>query len=70
MRSFHLPVVLNKEQLTIWESEIDTDNTVIFKIDHQLELTVYHTELCSIFCNNLNGKEIWKTMRKKYVVFS
>ena len=40
MRSFHLPAVLNKEQLTIWESGIDTDNTVIFKIDHQLEPTV------------------------------
>ena len=22
--------------------------------------TVYHKKLCSILCNNLNGKRIWK----------
>ena len=32
----------------------------IFKIDNQQAHSVWHRELCSIFCNNLNRKKIWK----------
>ena len=34
--------------------------TAIFKKDNQQGPTVQHRELCSILCNNLNGKRIWK----------
>ena len=30
----------------------------VFKMDDQQGPTVYHRELCSILCNNLNGKRI------------
>ena len=32
------------------------------KIDNQRGPTVEHRELCSIFCNKLNGKRICKTV--------
>ena len=32
----------------------------IFKIVNQQGPAVEHRELCSVFCNNLNGKRIWK----------
>ena len=35
-------------------------HTVIFKMDNQKGPTVQHIELCSILCNNLNGKISWK----------
>ena len=35
-------------------------HTSIFKIDNQQRPTVQHRERCSIFCNNLNQKRIWK----------
>ena len=34
----------------------------IFKTDNQPGPTVQHEELCSVLCNNLNGKRIWKRM--------
>ena len=37
-------------------------HTTVFKINNQPGSTVQHRELCSIFCNNLNGKRIWKRM--------
>ena len=30
------------------------------KIGNQQRPIVQHRELCSVFCNNLNGKRIWK----------
>ena len=33
-------------------------HTTIFEIDSQQGLTVQHRELCSIFCNRVNGKRI------------
>ena len=36
----------------------NTNNTAILKIGNQQEPTEEHRELCSIFCNNLNGKRI------------
>ena len=35
-------------------------HTATFKTENQQGLTVCHNELCSIFCNKLNGKRIWK----------
>ena len=35
-------------------------HTAIFKIDNQQGPTVQHREHCSILCNKLNGKRIWK----------
>ena len=35
-------------------------HTAIFKINNQQGPTVKHRELCSIFCNNLMGKEFEK----------
>ena len=35
-------------------------HTAIFKIGDQQGPAVEHGELCSIFCNKLNGKGIWK----------
>ena len=34
--------------------------SAMFKIDNQQGPPVQHRELCSVFCNNLNGKRIWK----------
>lgn len=39
-------------KLGVWDSHI---HSILFKID-----TVQHMELCSKFCNNLNGKITWK----------
>ena len=33
-------------------------HTSIYKIDNQQGPSVWHRELCSIFCNNLHGKRI------------
>ena len=44
-------------QTGVWDWHV---HTTIFKRDNQQEVTVQHKELCSIFCNNLNGKRIWK----------
>ena len=32
-------------------------HTAIFKIDKQ---QAQHRKLCSVFCNNLNGRRVWK----------
>ena len=40
----------------VWDWHI---HTAIFKTDSQGS-TVQHRELCSVFCNNLNKKRIWK----------
>ena len=42
-----------------WEFENDV-HSATFKIDHQQAPTVQHRELGSMFCNNLNGKGIFK----------
>ena len=34
-------------------------------MDKQQGSSVKHGELCSIFCNNLNGKIIWKKVLNK-----
>ena len=36
-------------------------HTAIFKIHDQQGPTVYQREPCSVLCNNLNGKTIWKS---------
>ena len=50
-----------RDRLGVWDWH---EHTIIFKIDDQLGPTVQHKEFCSVFCNNLNGKRIWK---KKYM---
>ena len=45
------------ERLGVWDWHV---HTAIFKIDNQQGPAVQHRELCSILCNNLNGKRIWK----------
>ena len=40
--------------------QVTIKHTAIFKLDNQQGPTVQHRELCSIFCNNLIGKRIWK----------
>ena len=47
------------DNLGSWDWHV---HTTTFKIDNQQGPTVYHKELCSTFCNNLNGKRIWKRM--------
>ena len=37
-------------------------HTAIFKIDNQQRPAVERREFCSIFCNNLKEKRIWKRM--------
>ena len=32
----------------------------VYKMDNQQGPDAKHRELCSILCNNLNGKRIWK----------
>ena len=46
-------------KLGVWDWHI---YTAVFKIDNQQGCTVQHRELYSIFCNNLNGKRIWKSI--------
>ena len=36
------------------------EHATLYKIDNQWGPTVAHRKLCSIFCNNLQGKRIWK----------
>ena len=35
-------------------------HTVIFKMDNQQELIVWHRELCSILCGGLGGRAVWR----------
>ena len=49
--------VRGKPKLGVWDGHI---HTAIFKIDNQKGHTVQHRELCSVLCNNLNGKKILK----------
>ena len=44
-----------RDILGVWGGHV---HTIVYKIDNQQGLTVYHRELCSTFCNNLNGKRI------------
>ena len=46
-----------RDSLGVWDWRV---HTAICKMDNQQGPTVEHRELCSIFCNNLNGKSIWK----------
>ena len=46
-----------KDRLGIWNWHV---HTAIFKIDNQKGTMVQHREHCSILCNKLNGKRIWK----------
>ena len=50
-----------RDRLGVWDWHV---HIAIFKIDNQQGSTVEHRELCSIFCNNLNGKIIWKRIEK------
>ena len=44
-----------RDILGVWGGHV---HTIVYKTDNQQGLTVYHRELCSTFCNNLNGKRI------------
>ena len=46
-----------KDSECIWDGH---EHTAIFKMDNQQGPTVQHRELCSILCNNLNGKKFEK----------
>ena len=46
-----------RDRLGVWDWHV---HTTIFKIDNQQGPTLLHRECCSIFCNNLNRKIIWK----------
>ena len=48
-----------RDRVWVWDWHA---HNAIFKIDNQQGPTVQHRELCSIFCNNLNGKRIWKRL--------
>ena len=41
----------------VWDEHV---HTAMFKIDNQQGPTIQQRELCSTFCNNLNGKTILK----------
>ena len=41
-----------------WTFGIGMYTLLYLKIDNQQGPTVQHREICSIFCNNLNGKRI------------
>ena len=45
------------DRLRVWDWHI---HTAMFKTDNQQGTTIKHRELCSVFCNNLNGERIWK----------
>ena len=44
-------------KLGVWDWHV---HTAVFKTDNQQGPTVQHRDLYSIFCNNRNGKRIWK----------
>ena len=46
-----------RDSLGVWDGH---RYTAVFKMDNQEGPTVEHRELCSILCNNLNGKRIGK----------
>ena len=39
----------------VWDEHV---HTIIFKMNNQQRPIAQHRKLCSIFCNNLNGKRI------------
>ena len=45
------------DRLGVWDWHVHIKHT-IFKMYNEQGLTVQHRELCSIFCNSLNGKRI------------
>ena len=47
--------VEGKDSQGVWNGHVHTD---IFKMDNQRGPIVQQRELCSILCNNLNGKMI------------
>ena len=51
--------VEERDKFEVWDEHI---HTTIYKIGYQQGTTLWHTELHSIFCNNLHGKRIWKRM--------
>ena len=46
-----------KHTLGVWNWQ---EKTALFKMDNQQGPIVQHRELCSVLCNNLNGKKILK----------
>ena len=50
-----------------WEFQIDMYTLLYLKIDDQQGPTIYHRELCSIFCNSLNEKKNLKNNRYMYM---
>ena len=44
------------------ESGVDMYTLLFFKMDNQQGPTVWHREHCSIFCNNLTGKNLKKNI--------
>ena len=46
-----------RDGLGVWDWHV---HAAIYKMDKQQGPTVEHRELCSVLCNNLNGKRIWK----------
>ena len=50
-----------KDELGIWDGHVCTAILKITKNkNNQQRPTAWHRELCSIFCNNLNRKKIFK----------
>ena len=59
--------VWGKNRLGIWDGHVDT---AVFKIGNQQAptlLLLLSRELCSVFCNNLNGKRIRKNNKYMYM---
>ena len=54
---YHEEKVEERERLRFVDWHV---HTAIFKVDNQQRPAVYHRELCSIYCNDLNGKIVWK----------
>ena len=50
-----------RDRLRVWGFCVHAD---ILRIDNQQGSTVSPKELCSLFCDNLNGKSIWRRTKK------
>ena len=49
-----------------WYLKLKTNKDLLYTTGNSGP-TVYHKDLCSIFCNNLNGKRIWEKNRYRYM---
>ena len=49
-----------------WYLKLKTNKDLLYTTGNSGP-TVYHKDLCSIFCNNLNGKRIWEKNRYTYM---